>query len=101
MSDFPKVTISPVECDGLPVIKGYQTDVVAELFLHSRVIPYGLSRAELIVACWYEAQWGRRDLFTDRWRLWAMYVQAELRRGDIAVDDLPLPPKLMATEPGE
>ncbi len=105
MADVPKVTITPTEGMGFPMINGHQVDAIAELYLYGGVHDpqesLGLSRHEVIVACWYWAKHGT-PIYTERWQLWARYVDIELRRGDLGVDELPLPPRLMkTTDPGE
>lgn len=81
--------------------------MIAEEYLKAReavLASLALSRAELITACWFEAKWGGRELFHERWRLWATYVEVELRRGELAINDLPLPPfgaDGRRNEPGE
>lgn len=103
MSDVPRVTVSPTEGRGLSLINGQQTDVIAELILLGRDggEMLGLTKHEVIVACWYEAMHGV-PMFRNQWAMWARYVQIELGRGELGLEDIPMPPRQMRDhDPGE
>lgn len=104
MSDVPRVTISPNEGAGQAMIRGVMTTLIAESqaagFQHI-LDSLQVTRHEVIVACWFETRYGGQE-YMGRWALWATYVEAELARGEINLDDLPMPPRQMRDhDPGE
>ncbi len=89
----------------MPLIGGYQTDMIAEAVLSAAFDPVsnlGLTRHELLIACWYQAVHGIDPKFRKHWGSWARYVGIDLCRGELGIDDLPMPPRLLrSSDPGE
>lgn len=103
-ADRPYISVSPDMKSGTPVIRGHRlgADFIAERYWYLGEVmdfeildAYELTRADVIVCCWFVAEHGPR-LWRKRWGPWARSVWARTGPGsgwwspDYA--DVPLPP---------
>jgi uncharacterized protein (DUF433 family) len=70
---------------GRPHIRGISTDAIAGMVVAGESFEtvadeYGLSRREVILACWYE---GDQGSYRKRWRQWADQVYYLLAKDDV------------------
>ena len=83
-----------IQITGTPTIEGHSLPAehmashFFELGEEEAQDDYGLTREELIVACWWAAHWGPRK-FRKAWKEWGERAGSHLRYGCINV---PLPP---------
>ena len=76
----PVITIDPGMCFGAPQIHGITTEAVAGMVRAGEDFAtvaedYGLSRHEVVLACWYE---GTAGLYRLEWRSWTHRVFRQL-----------------------
>lgn len=75
----PVITIDPAKCFGSPHIRGTSTEVVASAVMAGEDFAavadeYGLTRHEVILACWYEGS----TTYRREWRSWTLAVAPAL-----------------------
>jgi len=93
-ADRPLVTVDPAVRFGQPAIKGISTDAIAGMVWAGESVEtvadeYSLVRAEVLLACWYEAMWGAKR-WRRRWAKWADHAySAPLWRMPDCVADPP------------
>ncbi len=78
----PRVEISPGIRFGRPAIKGISTEAIAGMVWAGENIgtvadDYGISRHEVLLACWHEGMYGSRA-YRQRWKAWAEDIQPRL-----------------------
>lgn len=80
MADRPVITIDPGVSFGAPHIRGVSTEAIAGMVYAGEdfdtvAADYGLSRHEVILACWYE---GSAGSYRVEWRSWTLAVAPAL-----------------------
>lgn len=78
--DRPVIVIDPARRFGRPSIKGISTEAVAGMVMGGESInvtadEYGLTRHEVILACWHE---GLQGVYRREWNVWANEVHRPL-----------------------
>jgi uncharacterized protein (DUF433 family) len=96
MCDHPVVTVSPAHRFGRPAIKGISCEAIAGMVMAGEDVgavaaDYGISRHEVLLACWHEATFGLQRTYRRGWRAWADRIAPKLAG---------LAPFDPATEPG-
>lgn len=89
----PHVRVDPAINFGRPHIRGISTEAIVGPYVAGEAPEavcddYGLTRRELVLACWHEAMHGERP----EWREWAQRIHPALagwRGTTLDVDDLP------------
>lgn len=76
MADRPVITIDPGMSLGAPNIRGISTEAIAGMVyagegLAAVARDYGLTRHQVILACWYE---GSAGVYRRQWRSWSSAV---------------------------
>lgn len=92
------VSVHPAIHFGRPCIAGRPVDTIAEMVWVGESVAtvaaeYDLARADVLIACWYQARYGDttvRRPWRKRWSAWADSVEADLWHG--RHDCVPDPP---------
>lgn len=94
-SDRPVIEISPAVRFGRPAIRGISTEAIAGMVAAGEdpdvvCSEYGITRHELLLACWWE---GSDGVYRKKWRRWAEEVAYPALAGwkPFDVDAMPLP----------
>jgi uncharacterized protein (DUF433 family) len=94
--DRPVIQIDPAMRFGRPHIKGVSTNAIAERVIAGESVDevgddYGLSRHEVLLACWWEGTGGE---YRKEWKAWAEEVWPALGGWNkpFDADTLPDPP---------
>jgi uncharacterized protein (DUF433 family) len=92
--DRPHVRIEPAMRFGQPAFHGVSVDAIAGMVYAERGLDvvageYGLTRAQVIVACWYVGTYGDRR-WRRRWGAWSKSVHGELWHCHYDVPDPPV-----------
>lgn len=91
----PTVECTPSVRFGYPHIKGISTYAIAGMVWAGETVTgvaddYGITTAEVLVACWFEATHGRpRSSFRRAWQPWVKRVGPLMWRGVYQVADPP------------
>ena len=97
MAEQPHVRIEPAVRFGYPHVGGVPTDAVAGMVWAGETVSaaaddFGLSRAQALVACWFECRHGRpRSSYRKAWRQWADDAGQAVWSG-VDWDQVPDPP---------
>lgn len=100
MTDAPAVHFDPRYGFGRGQIRGVSTDAIAGMLFAGETAEqvcddYGITRHELLVACWFEGAHGSdEERLHAGWRQWADEVAYPRLAGwqVLDVDTMPLPP---------
>lgn len=96
----PAITIDPAVRFGYPHIRGIPTDAIAGMVWAGETPEvvcedYGITRYELLLACWYEASYRPvapgKSAYRQAWARWAKDVFQLLALG-AATELIPTPP---------
>lgn len=96
----PVITIDPAVRFGYPQIRGIPTDAIAGMLwagedAETVCHEYDITRRELVMACWFEAEWrlvgAGPAAWRKAWRQWAKDVFRPLASGT-AAELIPMPP---------
>lgn len=97
----PMITVNPAYYSGLPCIRWrLSTDQFAETWWRGVTLAEieanwpNIRKPEIVLACWYEAKYGRRTKRNKAWAKWADEVQGELWHLRY---DVPMPPQRAET----
>jgi uncharacterized protein (DUF433 family) len=97
VADRPVVTVDPRVRFGYPAIRGIATDAIAGMVWAGEAVEtvaaeYGLTRPEVLLACWYEVRHSKlRSGYRRRWEPWLAQVEPGMWRG-VDWATLPDPP---------
>lgn len=97
MNDRPHVRIDPAQAFGQPAVKGVGVEHIAGMYLAGESIAtvadeYGLTRADVLVACWYQGRYGS-PRWRRLWREWAETAGAAMwNTRTVDYDQIPDPP---------
>lgn len=74
----PMVTVDPAVCFGRPAVNGVSCEAIVGMVLAGEDLAvaaeeYGLTRVQVLVACWHQGLYGSRRL-RRRWGTWARDV---------------------------
>ena len=91
--DRPVVTTDPAVRFGRPAVRGVSVVAVASQVWGGETVgsvaeDFGLTREQVIVACWYQGIHGTRG-WRQRWKVWATEAHKELWRSRYDVPDPP------------
>lgn len=91
--DRPVVTTDPAVRFGYPTMRGVPVEAIAEHVwegssLDSIAEDFGLTREQVLVACWYQGIHGTRA-WRQRWKSWATEAHKELWHSRYDVPDPP------------
>lgn len=98
VDEQPHVRVQPGVRFGYPHIRGIPTDAIAGMVWAGEDLAvvgdeYGLTRGEVLVACWFEGTHGRpRSGFRRAWRGWAFDVGKQMWRPIVDYTAVPGPP---------
>lgn len=98
MTDHPRVYVEPSVRFGYPHINGVSTDAIAGMVWAGESVAvvaddYGMTRAEVLVACWFEARHGPSSTYRSAWKPWAEAAgQAMWNTRTVDYDAIPDPP---------
>lgn len=91
----PTVTAAPGVRFGRPAMCGISVDAITETAWTGSVdqacTDFGLSRGEVLVACWWAGRYGA-PRWRRRWAGWAGDAEVLLARGDVDYGAVPDPP---------
>lgn len=76
--DRPHVRVDPAQRFGQPAVRGISCDAIADMLIAEEDVDvvadeYGLTRADVLVACWYLGLYGT-PRWRRRWWTWASDV---------------------------
>lgn len=96
MSDRPHVRAEPGIRFGQPNVKGVSAEVLGDLVFAGDPVDevaedYGMTRGDVLVACWYLGMYGGKA-WVRRWRSWCNDVYDLLARNNPDYTAVPDPP---------
>ena len=97
-SDRPHVRVDPAQSWGQPAVKGVSCEAIAGMLLAGEDVDtvadeYGLTRADVLVACWYLGRLGPRR-YRRLWAVWAGEAHQLMWRSDsVDYGTVPDPPR--------
>jgi uncharacterized protein (DUF433 family) len=97
IADRPHVKVDPAQSWGRPAVKGVSCEAIAGLIIAGEELAavaedYGLTRADVLVACWYLGLMGTRQ-YRRRWKAWAEDAGQHMWAASAATyDEIPDPP---------
>lgn len=96
--DMDCIWVSPGRMSGQPCIYGHRLPTHQMALAHFTATPleeitqlYGITRSQLLVACWFEARHGNSRVLRSAWKRWLREWEGALWEG--GRENVPLPPQ--------
>lgn len=97
-ADRPHVRTDPAQRFGQPAVKGISVEAIGSMVIAEQNVTtvadeYGLTRGDILVACWWLGLYGSKS-WRRLWRDWANGTAgpAMWRAATVNYDDIPDPP---------